>query len=70
MYEDVSDFLAAQRWRLAEDESKSAGSTWIELFVLFDMGGYRRSEARYIKNAEAAKRAEVRSARSRKRSSR
>ena len=63
MYEDVSRFLTDQTWRLPEEETKASGTTWLELFILFDTTGYRRRTGRTPKNAESAARSEVRKAR-------
>ena len=62
MYEDVSRFLRLQEWMMPETGAKAAGNTWIELFVKFDIGGYRRKVGKYKKNTEVAKRAEARRA--------
>ena len=42
MYEDVSRFLTDQTWRKPKEETKASGTTWLELFILFDYMGYRR----------------------------
>ena len=57
MYEYVSIFLSDQSWRTPSDETRASGTTWLELFILFDSTGYRRREGRTSKNAEAAERA-------------
>ena len=58
LYEDVSRFLSEQCWRVASDETRASGTTWLELFILFDTLGYRRREGRTHKNAGSAERAE------------
>ena len=62
MYEDVSVFLADQCWRTADEDTKASGTTWLELFIMFDTLGYRRRVGRTTKHAEAAARTEKRKA--------
>ena len=62
MYEDVNAFIAAQAWREPDEQTVASGSTWIEMFTLFDMDGYRRTSSRHRKNEQAAKRTEERTA--------
>lgn len=67
MYEEASKFLARQVWQVPSKEAKAAGIAWIELFVLFDIEGGRTEEGRYRKDAKAAKRADERMAKGKKR---
>ena len=60
MYEEVSRFLANQKWKMPGEHVKAAGTTWLELFILFDIGGYRSDAGRMMKDPKAAKRAEAR----------
>ena len=62
LYVDVSSFLSDQCWRLPSDETRASGTTWLELFILFDTLGYRRREGRTKKNAVSAERADRRKA--------
>lgn len=60
MYEEVSSFLATQKWRMPGEHVKAAGTTWLELSILFDIGGYRSDSGRMTKDPKAAKSAEAR----------
>ena len=62
LYEDVSRFRSDQCWRTASEETRASGTTWLELFILFDSTGYRRREGRTRKSQDAAIRAEKRQA--------
>ena len=62
MYEDVSKFLTDQTWRTPKEETSASGTTWLELFILFDTMGYRRKEGRTPKNVASAARTEERKA--------
>ena len=42
-------------------ESSTGGTTWLELFILFDVIGARSSNGDHVKDIEAAKRAKARS---------
>ena len=61
-YEDVHRFLADQSWKQSTYQTRASGTTWMELFALFDTGGYRRAEARLRKDDESAKRTDARRA--------
>ena len=59
-YEAVRNFLQHRKWRKAPEHATVAGTSWTELLVLFDTGGYR-TQADRIKHDEAAlSRAEAR----------
>ena len=62
IYEDASKFLSDLSWRTPDEETRASGTTWLELFILFDTTGYRRKGGRTKKNADAAERAERRKA--------
>ena len=62
MYEDVNKFLIDQTWRLPKEDTKASGTTWLELFILFDTLGYRRKESRTPKNVASAARTKERQA--------
>ena len=40
--------------------SSTGGTTWLELFILFDVAGARSSNGDHVKDIEAAKRANAR----------
>ena len=63
LYEDASKFLSDLSWRTPDEETRASGTTWLELFILFDTTGYRRKGGRTKKDADAAERAERRKAR-------
>ena len=63
MYEDVSRFLTEQTWRTPKEETRASGTTWLELFILFDTMGYRRKEGRTPKNVASTARTKERNAR-------
>ena len=60
LYEDVSHFLADQSWRTPTDDTRASGTTWLELFILFDTTGARSEGGSHIRDAEAKERAEKR----------
>ena len=62
MYEDVSRFLSDQTWRTPKEETRASGTTWLELFILYDTMGYRRREGRTPKHAGSAVRSDERKA--------
>ena len=62
LYEDASKFLSGLSWRTPTEDTRASGTTWLELFVLFDTTGYRRKEGRTNKNVDVAKRTEKRKA--------
>ena len=62
MYEDVNAFIAAQARKKPDEQTIASGSTWIEIFTLFDIDGYRRTSSRLRKDEQAAKRTEQRAA--------
>ena len=47
-YEDVSYFIAQQLWQPPSSSHRAGGTTWLELFIMFDDLGYRRRVARTI----------------------
>ena len=62
IYEDVCSFLSDQCWRTPKEETRASGTTWLELFILFDTMGCRRRECRTKNNAGSAERSEKRKA--------
>ena len=60
LYLCIHRFITSSKWKPMIDEQLRTGSTWLELFVAFDIGGYRAMEAKYVLNEEAASRAKDR----------
>ena len=61
LYEDIHNFVANRQWAAVDDDddehTNTSGITWLELFILFDTGNYRREGSKHVKNVEAANRA-------------
>ena len=62
LYEDASRFLADLSWKVPTENTKASGTTWLELFVLFDTTGYRTKEGRTKRNEDVARRVAKRKA--------
>jgi len=60
LYEDVHSFLKERKWAPAQTESEAGGTTWIELSIVFDIGGSRSQEGQHQKSRAATRRAEKR----------
>ena len=60
MYKDVHHFLAKRKWAPTDIDSSVGGTTWIELFILFDTSASRSEESNHIKSHGAAQRASLR----------
>ena len=60
IYENIHSFLHQREWAHAHPKSTHSGITWLELFVLFDTGGYRSNGAQHIRDREALRRASAR----------
>ena len=58
LYEEVHNFLSKRKWAPVKADTDVGGITWIELFVLFDITGYRSEEGQHIKNRVATRRAD------------
>ena len=56
-YEAVHAFMKARRWQPVDPQAKVAGTTWLELFVLFDSLGYRTYRDKVAQDDVALKRA-------------
>ena len=59
-YEDVNAFIAKRKWQTPSHDTQASGTTWLELFTLFDMSGIRRKRARCRKNEVVAGRVDAR----------
>ena len=60
LYVSIHNFIVQNKWKCMRQEAERAGSTWLELFVAFDQGGFRCDGAQHRLDQEAAKRTEVR----------
>lgn len=49
LYRDVHKFHSQRMWALANDTPQVSGVTWIELFAMFDTGGYRSTAGCHVK---------------------
>ena len=56
-YEAAHAFMKVRRWEPVDPQIKIAGTTWLELFVLFDALGYRTHRDKVAKEDAALKRA-------------
>ena len=60
MYRDIHRFHAHRMWASANDTQQVSGVTWLELFALFDSGGYRSTTGIHVKCEKKKARAEAR----------
>jgi hypothetical protein len=60
LYLDIHQFLRDREWAAADNEGDTSGSTWIELFVLFDITAARTQRGQHIKDIGAKVRADAR----------
>ena len=60
LYTDVHRFLQERTWAHIETEGMTSGTTWLEIFILFDVTGARSEKGQHIKNEAAAERATAR----------
>lgn len=58
--EAVHAFLAHRKWKEVDEDVQIAGTTWLEMFVLFDRMGYRTQADRVHRDTKAQARAERR----------
>lgn len=67
LYEDIHHFLNSVDWAHSHaeggDDNKVSGTTWIELFIMFDTGSFRRPESDHVQSQAAKDRANQRAAR-------
>ena len=47
MYTDVHRFISSREWVPIKAESTTAGTTWIELFALYDTSGHRSNRVEH-----------------------
>ena len=60
LYEEVHVFLSKRKWAPVKTDVEVAGTTWIELFALFDLTGNRSVLGQHHKEPGAIKRAQKR----------
>ena len=53
----VHAFINKRKWAPVTVDSETAGTTWLELFILYDMTGNRSEKGQHQKDPEATKRA-------------
>ena len=72
LYQCVHRFLNSSEWKPIADNGNASGTTWIELFMLFDLGKWRHKEATFSSDASSRARADKRAqtARAKKRAAR
>lgn len=62
LYECVHRFLQHSKWHVLREDEGDLGTIWLELFIQFDIGGWRHSEAAFVPDKEARRRAKQRRA--------
>ena len=65
-YEQIHKFLSNRRWAQVSNDDEASGTTWMELFVFFDIAGERTEDGRYQKDRQAAGRASKRKTKTRR----
>ena len=65
LYEEVHAFLEKRKWAPIRADIEVAGTSWIEVFALFDLAGNRSTMGQHQKNPGALKRAEKRARKAR-----
>ena len=48
LYEAIHKFIGQRDWKPLQPEIHIGGTTWIELFALFDTQGYRRRQGVFV----------------------
>ena len=66
LYIDIHNFLNQRGWAPLDIESNEGGTTWLELFILFDTTQSRSTEGNHIRDLDVARRGVVRCSRSAK----
>ena len=62
MFEEIHSFLRGREWAPVNPEDEVAGTTWIELFALFDKSGLRTKEGEHVLDLGVRQRAAKRKA--------
>jgi hypothetical protein len=60
MYSEIHTFLQQREWAPINLENQTGGTTWLELFILFDISGNRTDKGKHVKDQGAHARAEKR----------
>ena len=60
LYGDIHTFLANREWAPIDVNNKMGGTTWLELFVLFDTTQARSAKGTHVKSFDVATRASSR----------
>ncbi len=47
-YESIHTFMENRMWTATKEEVQCGGTTWLELFILYDTQGYRRTQDDHI----------------------
>ena len=58
MYSEIHSFLQEREWAPINPENQTGGTTWLELFILFDVAGNRTEDGKHVKDQGAHARAE------------
>ena len=67
LYQEIHAFIQQREWAPFQNDNDTGGTTWVELFLLFDLAGTRTEAGQHVgKNTEAKKRAEERSSKQNK----
>jgi len=57
LYLDIHKFMKEREWAAVDQEGDTSGTTWLEIFALFDTTGARTERGQHVKDEAAAKRA-------------
>ena len=60
MYSEIHAFLQEREWAPIDRHNEKNGTTWLELFILFDTAGHRTDDGQHVKDQGAHGRAEIR----------
>ena len=62
LYEDIHAVLSEREWAPVQQDNSTSGTTWTELFILYDTAGGRTEEGEHVKDPAANVRADKRRA--------
>ena len=62
LYGDIHAFFSKREWAPVQQDNSTSGTTWTELFVLYDTAGGRTEEGEHVKDPAANVRADKRRA--------
>ncbi len=60
LYQCLHEFLSLSTWKAVDNNASKGGMTWIELFILFDVGGWRDRAATFHSDTSSQHRASKR----------